>query len=454
MAPNTPGALSPTSATVETYGSVKHFGTTSEEHDTATLLEKPVGNRFLVPGCPLAPKGERPCVRCICATLFLIVLTAVAVFAGVLLARSQSKDPGGWFFLRDNPVLGKSTLLQGNGFDEDVAKTLLVYAGAAYSARDGLSDCLPNLDVDSTVEVTVDGSTIAAYVGTSSDDFIIVAVEGTNTNSQLYQEWKQLGSTTFGNTNALVVSYWNSVASAMYDEIVASLQNAVGNCPSCPVYFTGHSLGGATVTLLLTMMYVNNDASMFSSTPSVVTFGQPRVGDVAFSELANQYFKAYRVTHYKDPVVHVPCCKFQFSYDGAGECQDRSSSGNFSPWHNYAEIYYSSDDMSGAEPTICTGDPSGEDAECANSIMWTSYDLDNHYSYYGVRVGYMCSYLEGNLGANDFFESLQDSGEKQTPAEAYLDALGYDWHDAADQWNDQTDQWNDQTDDYSSQFCI
>merc|ERR1712025_67737 len=115
----------------------------------------------------------------------------------------------------------------------------------------------------------------------------------------------------------MVVKYWNSVAEELHDSVVQSLQTLTADCPSCPVYFTGHSLGGATVTVLLALIYDNGYGStLFSEQPVVITFGQPRAGDVNFADLANRYFNSWRVVHYKDPVVHVPCCQFKvFSSD-------------------------------------------------------------------------------------------------------------------------------------------
>ncbi len=77
--------------------------------------------------------------------------------------------------------------------------------------------------------------------------------------------------------------------------------------PFSSVLVTGHSFGGALA--LLGALDIKNYFNLTSKQIKLITFGQPRVGDVAFSNYVGQYFNDnnyYRVTHYDDMIVHTP----------------------------------------------------------------------------------------------------------------------------------------------------
>ena len=63
----------------------------------------------------------------------------------------------------------------------------------------------------------------------------------------------------------------------------------------------GHSLGGAIAQLAAL------DLALAGYNVTLVTLASPRVGDKAFAGLINgKVPRAYRITHSRDPVVHVP----------------------------------------------------------------------------------------------------------------------------------------------------
>ena len=72
--------------------------------------------------------------------------------------------------------------------------------------------------------------------------------------------------------------------------------------PQSSVHVTGHSLGAALAHVGAVDLY-NNGIPVASS----ITFGSPRTGNQAFSKY---YTKTgglqWRVTHYRDPIVHLP----------------------------------------------------------------------------------------------------------------------------------------------------
>ncbi len=104
---------------------------------------------------------------------------------------------------------------------------------------------------------------------------------------------------------------------------LAAVRAAVG--PS-PVLLTGHSLGAALAELLA---YDLATAAAAAGPPAalaaVITFGKPRVGNAAWAQawaaaLRSATPLAYRVTHYEDPVPHLPLELMGFSHPPTEVC--------------------------------------------------------------------------------------------------------------------------------------
>lgn len=69
---------------------------------------------------------------------------------------------------------------------------------------------------------------------------------------------------------------------------------------------TGHSLGGALASIYALK---NHDVLFANPNSSLITFGQPRVGDVAYADLHDELipaFKKPRVVYDDDVVPHIP----------------------------------------------------------------------------------------------------------------------------------------------------
>ena len=78
------------------------------------------------------------------------------------------------------------------------------------------------------------------------------------------------------------------------------------------VLVTGHSLGGAMATFaaLHIAKYQKNPPSI-----EVYHFGSPRIGNFAFAKhVVNTLPVFFRVTHHRDPFVHVPAMSFGFTH--------------------------------------------------------------------------------------------------------------------------------------------
>jgi predicted lipase len=63
---------------------------------------------------------------------------------------------------------------------------------------------------------------------------------------------------------------------------------------------TGHSLGGALATLTVASF------AAYDGMLRVITFGQPRVGDIEFSSDLSVMLDVYRVVNYLDMIPHLP----------------------------------------------------------------------------------------------------------------------------------------------------
>lgn len=114
--------------------------------------------------------------------------------------------------------------------------------------------------------------------------------------------------------------------------------------PSTPdnlLYITGHSLGAALTHLA---MFSLSDAGWVIA--KTYSFEAPRTGNKAFSDGFNsrftRKFPVFRITHYRDPIVHLPPEAFGYN-------------------HVPAEVYY---DKNG-DYTVCED---GEDEKCADQF--------------------------------------------------------------------------------------
>ena len=118
------------------------------------------------------------------------------------------------------------------------------------------------------------------------------------------------------------------------------------------------------------------------------TFGQPRVGNYQYALKHDTLVPiSFRVTHYRDPVVHLPFCTAVpgtpcISFTGG-------------PYHHGKEIYYGKEEMTKSSSyEKCDGLPHNEDVECSNKrSVWLkclknfNKCKNDHTFYFGVNVG-------------------------------------------------------------------
>ncbi|KAJ9060186.1 hypothetical protein DSO57_1020346 [Entomophthora muscae] len=136
---------------------------------------------------------------------------------------------------------------------------------------------------------------------------IILAFRGTQTNVN----WAEnlLFSHTPINVAPLATVHtgFKNIADAMAPEYIQALQLLLATpaYKDYDVVVTGHSLGGAVAQLA--SIQVHQDLDIEWERIKIVTFGQPRVGNIIFARWFNQKPVTFtRVVHENDLVPHVP----------------------------------------------------------------------------------------------------------------------------------------------------
>lgn len=102
--------------------------------------------------------------------------------------------------------------------------------------------------------------------------------------------------------------------------VFGAMFQAVEDHPDFDIVFTGHSLGGALSELLAVQFTVFHSLyaqHFLRGRPrvSVVTFGQPRVGNAAYAAFVSTTVLAHsRVVHNRDIVPHLPLQSFMYEH--------------------------------------------------------------------------------------------------------------------------------------------
>ena len=160
-----------------------------------------------------------------------------------------------------------------------------------------------------------------------------------------------------------------------------ALKTALSICDTCNrVHFTGHSLGGASATVAMGEAILDGFRELYSLNyrkreyPEFVvelhTFGQPRIGNVNFTHLFENY-TTWRVVNDQDMVPHIPPVYSGYQHV-ASELWETPTSlkGN--------DCYFK-------QLSSCNG--SGEDENCADSYR-VAHSIADHYSYMAMSSPY------------------------------------------------------------------
>ena len=142
--------------------------------------------------------------------------------------------------------------------------------------------------------------------------------------------------------------------------MVVELRRLISTYPTAKVYMTGHSLGAAIAMLAAYELQYEFKIPV----DGVYTYGQPRVGNEAFHDFYNDNSPrvTWRLTHWRDPVPHVPLESMGFSHIGT-------------------EVWYNEDFSVGK---VCDG--SGEDSSCSDSLTFDT-SVDDHLHYFEETIG-------------------------------------------------------------------
>ena len=193
--------------------------------------------------------------------------------------------------------------------DWDVAATLALLSKMAYEKDDELMGFVANgMGFDSCQSFNKSNS--AAHV-LSSDAVVVIAFRGTEFSS--LADWKTdayirffedpfLGNVHTGFNNA-------------YQDVRSDVENVLQQSAGKTIWVTGHSLGGAMAVICATRIKQQRLGQ-----PRIVTFGQPRVGDMAVAKWIDRAFpNSYqRFVNDNDVVARLPYSNWLFPYSDAG----------------------------------------------------------------------------------------------------------------------------------------
>ncbi|KAI1728090.1 lipase (class 3) domain-containing protein [Ditylenchus destructor] len=251
-------------------------------------------------------------------------------------------------------------------------------AAAAYSDQPEIcvNNTFANASLYRNVNITCDthgkNDVCAGFTAVShNDSAIILSFRGTNSFTQLLLE---SGDTT---CEAMVKSPIGGKVGAYFMDVFERLwiNNSIGSdllslksqYPNYELWITGHSLGGALATLAAA--HVIADRRYDRTRLKLFTLGQPRTGNREFAQGLDELLppnSTYRITHSRDPVVHLPPHSYK----------------NYT--HNIAEVWYYNDMNENATYTaICSGD--GESRNCSGQIHYV-FSVSDHVKYFGTTV--------------------------------------------------------------------
>jgi len=263
-------------------------------------------------------------------------------------------------------------------YTQDDASRFLDYAGAAYCCG-GLgvgcktwecNACKKHPGLQNITELYNAATDANGYVGVnptgdeSYGPFIMIAFSGTNPLS--VKDW-------IDDIDTLKVAYpfcsGCEVHQGFYHTyltIQTELHNAllplIKTYPNFPIQVTGHSLGAAiAVHAALDVLNTYN-----VPVDIVYNFGQPRVGNPTFEQYQKQVLGTYRVTHWQDPVPHLPPEILGFV-------------------HGPTEIFYTSNC---SNYSVCNS--SGEDITCSDQFL-VDWNVDDHLFY--INFDFVTNFL-------------------------------------------------------------
>ena len=281
-------------------------------------------------------------------------------------------------------------------YDRNVALKMTYLCALAYS--DDVAKYLPKASDVNTFRLVKQvtkscsgGAQCSGFVAVSdSEKAIAIAFRGTEHIKQLITEILRILTEPKRSFDAggKVQGYFLDAFKVVWNDLEKSVDDEIKKFPSYKVWVTGHSLGGALASLASSLIMYKGKTT--KDNLMLYTFGQPRVGNYDYA-LAHDGLvpRSFRVTHYRDIVVHLPTCK---TLAPGTPC---IALGGW-PYHHGKEIFYSEENMVESSPyKLCEGLPHNEDLGCSNNpLVWgrclpleLSECIDDHKRYFGISVG-------------------------------------------------------------------
>jgi hypothetical protein len=257
-------------------------------------------------------------------------------------------------------------------YSDDIGHKGLYYSAGAYCAYDSLANwqcgtpCNQNGRLIRVTGILNSVRDTFSYVGYNENQKEIVVVFR-GTNGADFENWitniEAVSSPYPGVTGGRV----HTGFILAYNDVKAQVANAVlalkTDYPDAKIFVTGHSLGGA-LAVLAAADFKNKFFSETSIT--LYTYGQPRVGNEAFSDfIFSQLDGSYvRVTHYDDMVAHAPPRISGFKHAGN-------------------ELWFKNNVMDEVKMECPNGAKQEENGKCSNSF-WLKTGIWSHTHYMGI----------------------------------------------------------------------
>uniref|UniRef100_A0A914WCC5 Fungal lipase-like domain-containing protein n=1 Tax=Plectus sambesii TaxID=2011161 RepID=A0A914WCC5_9BILA len=211
------------------------------------------------------------------------------------------------------------------------------------------------------------GDTCSGYTATSNyDKAIIASFQGTKGTWQAILEVLESFEAkkpfvAGGNVAEYFYNGFYAVWNAGMKDDLLTLKAAN---PDYELWVVGHSLGGSLASLCAALVIKLN--MWPAEKVKLVTFGQPRTGDIDYAKAHDQLlYYGYRVVHHKDPVPHIPLRPF----------------GNF---HHRYEVWYNNNMTISDTFELCTR---SDDDTCSNAgFNLLDLEFSDHLHYFNQDV--------------------------------------------------------------------
>jgi hypothetical protein len=266
------------------------------------------------------------------------------------------------------------------------------FAGASYCAgtlgrgieRWNCAACKKHPDVTKTTVISVSSLShefngFVAY--DSATNSIILAIAGTDplkiknwiddldflkTNYPLCEE--------YGTESCEVHEGFYETYMLASDKVRSTVKSYMASFPTAKVHVTGHSLGAIVAVFAALDLKLTQGIDI----TRVYTYGQPRGGDDAWARFVEGNLEEFRVTHYKDPVPHLPPMEL------LGE-----------PFfhHTTTEVFYDERDSTG-KYVVCA---ESEDMSCSDQFDTAFLDTSVVDHLFYVGFDFVTNYLTCKL---------------------------------------------------------